>query len=233
MNELKKRFILIDLRNRGYDATYDADKDAIMPNHRDFPNVGIKEDGFLLPKLDGLGWGHGWTHIFSTEQRTAHQRDFVYQEFEPIRARAVELAYAWENAAPMTTEGVSNFRLLSEHGKVVFAARDDGANGFNFATWQYNYDREGFEHGHYTRDYEAAKKDFAVRSGLISADALFAPEQLKQIYSALVFQGKNDDSLTFDTEKDLQAVIEKLEELSPDLKDSISEGYSAEQEAER
>ena len=41
MNELKKRLILSDLRNRGYAATYDADKDAIMPNHPSFPIIVI------------------------------------------------------------------------------------------------------------------------------------------------------------------------------------------------
>jgi len=234
MNDLKKRLMLIDLRNLGYnDAVYDADKDAIMPNHTDFPSVGITEDGFIFQKPDSIGSEQSSSNTPSVSLNIDDMFDFVYREFEPIRAKVNELAYAWENATNMMNEGLNNYRLLSAHGNVVFAARDDGVYGFQFATWQCDYDRKGFEHGHYIRDYDAAKSDFAVRSGLVREDSLFKPEQLAQIYSALVFQGKHDDKLTFDTESDLQSIIEKLEKISPDLKDSNNELHFTEQDVER
>ena len=234
MNDLKKRLMLIDLHNLGYnDAVYDADKDAIMPNHIDFPSVGITEDGFIFQKPDSIDSERSPSNTLAVSLNIDDLFDIVYREFEPIRAKANELAYAWENATNMTHDGLSNYRLLSEHGNIVLAARDDGVYGFQFATWQYDYDRKGFEHSHYIRDYDAAKSDFAVRSGLVREDALFKPEQLAQIYSALVFQGKHDDSLTFETESDLYSIIEKLEQISPDLKDNINEFHFAVQEVER
>ena len=40
-------------------------------------------------------------------------------------------------------------------------------------------------HGHYyEEDFQGAKQDFAVRSGLISKAQLFLPEELTQLYRA-------------------------------------------------
>jgi hypothetical protein len=127
---------------------------------------------------------------------------------------------AWENAMPITVnDDNEKYRKLSEYGRIVLAARDDGDYGLHFVTWEYSYDRKGVGQGHYTTDYEGAKKDFATRSGLIQEKILFQPDQLKQIYSALLFQGQNDDELTYDKEKELHAVIEKLENICPGLKE--------------
>ena len=46
-----------------------------------------------------------------------------------------------------------------------------------------DYDRTGVVHGHYfMENYDAAKQDFATRSGLIQTEQLFSPEQLTEIY---------------------------------------------------
>ena len=58
--------------------------------------------------------------------------------------------------------------------------------GVQFVTWEWDFDREGVHHGHYFQeDYDAAKRDFTVRGGLVQKDALFEPEQLAEIYRAL------------------------------------------------
>ena len=127
---------------------------------------------------------------------------------------------AWENAPPITVnDDDEKYRKLSEYGQIVSAARDDGDAGLHFVTWEYSYDHKGVGHGHYTTDYEGAKKDFATRSGLIQEKTLFKPKQLKQIYLALLLQGKNDDELTYEAEKELRDVMEKLENICPDLKE--------------
>ena len=42
------------------------------------------------------------------------------------------------------------------------------ARGNQFVTWIWDYDRTGVSHGHYYEDdFQSAKQDFAVRSGLI------------------------------------------------------------------
>jgi hypothetical protein len=149
----------------------------------------------------------------------APARKLVYGTLLPIFNNVTEMTAAWENAKPLPIRDVSEFRLFSEYNNILLAARDDGDYGLHFVTWEYSYDRKGVGQGHYTTNYDGAKKDFATRSGLIQEKILFQPEQLNQIYSALLFQGKNDDELTYATEKELQAVIKKLENICPDLKE--------------
>jgi|GEM_PF-1238158 hypothetical protein len=231
MNEMVKRLMLVELRKQGYHrARYDAEKDAVLPS----PASGIemREHEIWWPRGKDTPYvlGELWQ---SDKDREEKSRRLVYHTFLPILNKATEMAAAWENAKPMPIRDVSEFRLLSEYNNIVLAARDDGEHGLHFTTWQYTYDRKGVGQGHYTTDYEGAKKDFATRSGLIQEKVFFQPEQLKQIYTALLFQGKNDDELTYDTEKKLHAVIEKLENICPDLKElKVRQEQQSEQEYE-
>jgi hypothetical protein len=162
----------------------------------------------------------------SREELEAPARKLTYGTLLPILNNATEMTAAWKNAPPITVnDDDEKYRKLSEYGRIVLAARDDGDRGLHFVTWEYSFDRKGVGLGHYTTNYDKAKKEFATRSGLIEEKVLFQPEQYKQIYLALLFQGKNDNELTYDAEKGLHAVIEKLESICPDLKE-----YKAQQE---
>jgi hypothetical protein len=213
-----KRLLLVELRKQGFtQAWYDPEKDAVLPTP-DFPKIEMRENEIWFPREEEPKYVLG--EKFQTrEELEAPARKLVYGTLLPIFNNVTEMTAAWENAKPLPIRDVSEFHLLSEYNNIVLAARDDGDYGLHFVTWEYSYDRKGVGQGHYTTDYEGAKKDFATRSGLIQEKTLFQPEQLKQIYSALLFQGKNDDELTYETEKGLHAVIEKLETICPDLKE--------------
>ena len=68
----------------------------------------------------------------------------------------------------------------------MLAGRELGNGwGYQFVTWIWDHDRTGVSHGHYyEEDFQGAKQDFAVRSGLISKAQLFLPEELTQLYRA-------------------------------------------------
>ena len=88
--------------------------------------------------------------------------------------------------------------------------------GVQFVTWEWDFDREGVHHGHYFQDdYEAAKRDFTVRSGLVQKDALFEPEQLAQIYHALSFVREQDETLSFGRDQELAELMEQVGGLLP------------------
>lgn len=219
MDELIKRQLLVELRRADYhEAYYDGERDAVFPMDKEFPGIRIHNDEIWMPRLEQPPFVLGQQAVFQHELE-ARQRDLVYSVFRPITDRVNEMAYAWSNALSMKEQDVEEFRLLSEHGKIVLAARDDGVYGLHFVTWEYGYDRRSVGLGHYTTDYEAAKRDFAVRSGLIPENLMFAKEELTQIYSALIFQGQSDDELTFDKEQQLREIIGKLETICPDLKE--------------
>ena len=122
------------------------------------------------------------------------------------------------NAKPLDCEGVRDFRLISEFGNHLLAAKQSKDNEIRFVTWQYDYDRTGVTLGHYYEtNYQGALKDFTVRSGLIDENQLFSADEMAALYASCVFRGRHDDELTFDSEKDLQAVIEKLESNLPQM----------------
>lgn len=95
-------------------------------------------------------------------------------------AQTAEEVYAYVEAiqtAPLLhASGLSEkFHLLADFGGAVLAGRELGNGwGYQFVTWIWDHDRTGVSHGHYyEEDFQGAKQDFAVRSGLISKAQLF------------------------------------------------------------
>ena len=72
-------------------------------------------------------------------------------------------------AAPLLkAQGLDEeYRSLADFNGVVLAGHPSRL-GVQFVTWDWDYGRTGVSQGHYmSNNYEAAKKDFAVRSGLV------------------------------------------------------------------
>ena len=108
-----------------------------------------------------------------------------------------------------------DYRILADFGSAVLAGHPT-ERGVQFVTWEWDFDREGVHHGHYFQDdYEAAKRDFTVRSGLVQKDALFEPEQLAEIYRALRFVREQDESLSFGRDQELAELMEQIGGLLP------------------
>ena len=124
----------------------------------------------------------------------------------------------YADAPQLQAEGVSDFRLISNFGDYILAAKMTKDNEVRFTTWQYDYDRTGVMWGHYFEtNYEGAKQDFAVRAGLIEEQKLFSEEELVVLHDACVFRGRNDDSISYEDEKMLHSVMEKVESNIPNL----------------
>ena len=89
-----------------------------------------------------------------------------------------------ETAPRLKASGLDgDYRILADFGDAVLAGHPT-ERGVQFVTWDWDYDREGVHHGHYFQEnYDAAKRDFIVRGGLVQKDALFEPEQLAEIYA--------------------------------------------------
>ena len=113
------------------------------------------------------------------------------------------------------TDLTGDYRILADFGDAVLAGHPS-ERGVQFVTWEWDFDREGVHHGHYFQDdYDAAKRDFTVRSGLVQKDALFEPEQLAEIYRALRFVRKQDETLSFGREQELAELMEQISGLLP------------------
>ena len=113
------------------------------------------------------------------------------------------------------TDLTGDYRILADFGDAVLAGHPT-ERGVQFVTWEWDFDREGVHHGHYFQgDYEAAKRDFTVRSGLVPKDALFEPEQLAEIYRALRLVREQDESLSFGRDRELAELMEQVGGLLP------------------
>ena len=109
-----------------------------------------------------------------------------------------------------------DYRILADFSDAVLAGHPT-ERGVQFVTWEWDFDREGVHHGHYFQDdYDAAKRDFTVRGGLVPKDALFEPEQLAEIYRALRFVREQDESLSFGRDQELAELMEQVGKSLPE-----------------
>ena len=125
------------------------------------------------------------------------------------------------------TDLTGDYRILADFGDAVLAGYPT-ERGVQFVTWEWDFDREGVHHGHYFQDdYDAAKRDFTVRGGLVQKGALFEPEQLAEIYRALRFVREQDESLSFGRDQELAELMEQvgksLPEAAPRQRDALEQ----------
>ena len=121
-----------------------------------------------------------------------------------------------ETAPRLKASGLDgDYRILADFSSAVLAGHPT-ERGVQFVTWEWDYDRAGVHHGHYfQQDYDAAKRDFTVRSGLVQKDAFFEPEQLAEIYHALSFVRGQDETLSFGRDQELAELMEQVGGLLP------------------
>ena len=121
-----------------------------------------------------------------------------------------------ETAPRLKASGLTgDYRVLADFGSAVLAGHPT-ERGVQFVTWEWDFDRKGVHQGHYFQDdYEAAKRDFTVRSGLVQKDALFEPEQLAEIYRALRFVREQDETISFGRDRELVELMEQVGGLLP------------------
>ena len=131
-------------------------------------------------------------------------------------AMTAEYMTAMERAPKLQATGLEgDYRVLADFGSAVLAGHPS-ERGVQFVTWEWDFDREGVHHGHYFQgDYEAAKRDFTLRSGLVQKDALFEPEQLAEIYRALRFVREQDETIPFGRDQELAELMEQVGGLLP------------------
>ena len=92
-----------------------------------------------------------------------------------------------ETAPPLLADGLSgDYRLLAEYNGTVLAGHQT-QYGVQSITWDRLQDGTLWQ-AHYFNAGEgmdAAKQDFATRSGLVDRSALFTPEQLTEVYRCI------------------------------------------------
>lgn len=135
-----------------------------------------------------------------------------------------------EQASQITASGLEgDYRALAEFNNVVLAGHQTGF-GIEFVTWEWVQNHTSLWQGHYYGDnYDAAKQDFATRSGLIPACAIFTPEQLTEVYRS-IYETLENYSVTPERQQHLQSAADQMEALVPDLEDRAEISKQKEEE---
>ena len=187
---------------------------TVLLNNQPVLSVSAGSDVFLLPA------GSNQPEAGELYHKVAQTADEVYAYVEAV-----------QTAPLLHASGLSEkFHLLADFGGAVLAGRDlENGWGYQFVTWIWDHDRTGVSHGHYyEEDFQGAKQDFAVRSGLISKAQLFSPEELTQLYRAtdyLLDEGPEPEDGQL---KALQTSRTKIEYTVPDLAERLEQSQGQE-----
>ena len=171
--------------------------------------VSPASDVFLLPS------GSNNEEASELYHRVAVVADKVYGYVEAV-----------QNTPLLHASGLhEEFHLLADFGGAVLAGQErENCQGYQFVTWIWDYDRTGVSHGHYYEDdFQCAKQDFAVRSGLISRAQLFTPEELTELYRATDFLLDEGPEPGVEQLKAIQAARTKIEYTVPDLQSRLEQ----------
>ena len=110
------------------------------------------------------------------------------------------------------------WRLMTEFNGVVMAAHHSSRQGWEFVTWSRDLSGDGVTLGHYVGgDYTAAKRDFAVRAGLVPQNELFSQEQLAEIHRCVETVRDMDFPMTVKREDRMDGILDQIRQCVPDL----------------
>ena len=163
-------------------------------------------NGAPLCRITGKG-----SVFYRREDADTPQAEDALYRVEDIAAKTLEYMAAMETAPQLKASGL------------------DGKYGVQFVTWDWDYDRTGVVHGHYfMENYDAAKQDFATRSGLIPKEQLFSPEQLTEIFRCCADSVDEDFfELTDMQEEMIRGIQQQIRVCVPDLDERVRQQEEA------
>ncbi len=166
----------------------------------------------IIGKTGDIYWDR--ENLFSAERKKA------LDELCRLNRTVREYVSLYEAAPQMKTDGVKDYRLLSEYRSTVLGAMYSEKYGFMFSTWSKCYDGSSVTMGDYSPNYEYAKESFITRSGLADKNRLFTPEEAENLYRCVDFVKDNCETLTYEQEQQLKDLMEKLTYGYPQIEDN-------------
>ena len=180
--------------------------------------IPVQWNGVPLCRITGKG-----SVFYRREDVNTPLAEDALLRVEDIATQTMEYMTAMETAPQLKGSGLEgDYRILADFNGTVLAGMHS-KHGVQFVTWDWDYDRTGLSHGHYfMENYDGAKQDFAIRSGLIHKEQLFSPEQMTEIYRCYADSVDGDFfDLTAEQEKVIRSVQQQIEDCVPDLAERI------------
>lgn len=160
--------------------------------------------------------------VFLTPEGSGNQEaSELYHQVSRSAAAVKEYTSAIERAPLLQLRALDEpFRLLADFNGVALARYEMERNrGYKFATWTWDYDRKGVNQGNYSiNDYEAAKRSFAARAGLVPKERQFTDAQLAGLYLTSEYFLEEGFELSDPEQMNaLTSARKQIEEAVPDL----------------
>lgn len=160
---------------------------------------------------------------YREEDTDSDSRSAALDKVISITRATTEYMRQMETAPKLTASGLEgDYRLLADFNNIVLAGHPT-QYGVQFITWERVQNRTALYQGNYygpsvgIDGYAAAKRNFATRSGLIPHSALFAPEQLAEIYRCIHETLGSSYPITDERQKCLESAIKQIQDTVPDL----------------
>ena len=181
-------------------------------------------------KMDGNGWlevssdgiplcriKYNGQFLSNADQTLSDEYRSKTADIQAEISAAREYVGLYEHAPQMQVADVSNHRQLAAFGDTVLAATYSEKNGFMFCTWKQNKDGSLVFWGDHSPNYEYVKEAFAVRSGLVNKHRLFSENESADLCRCVDFAKANGETLTYEQERQLDKLQEKLTDGYPSL----------------
>ena len=194
------------------------------PERIEDQHLPIRWEDHYLCRISGRG-----SVLYRQENVDSIRAQDALQTVIDIAKMTSEYMAILETAPRLKASGLDgDYRILADFGGTVLAG-SPSKYGVQFVTWDWDYDRTGVVHGHYfMENYDAAKQDFATRSGLIQKEQLFSPEQLTEIYRCCTDSVNEDFFELTDKQVELiHSVQQQIEICVPDLDERVRQQEEA------
>ena len=155
--------------------------------------------------------------FYRQEEVDSPEREKACAKATDIAGTVLEYMNHLEHAPTLKAAGLSEpYQSLAEFNGTVLAGRLT-EKGAKFVTWDWDFNHAGLNHGHYYEgDYVGAKRDFAIRSGLIPDERQFTTEQLIEVYQQSAYIRLQ--------ERTIDEIQQRIQELVPDYEERIVQG---------
>ena len=192
---------------------------GFTPRTQENDSLPVEYNGHRLCKINTQGGV-----FYRQEDVDSSEREKACAKVTDTAGTVLEYMSHLEHAPALQAMGLSEpYQSLAEYNGTVLAGRLT-ERGAKFVTWDWDFHHTGLNQGHYYEgNYVDAKRDFAIRSGLMPDERQFTPEQLMEIYqqcSYICFSC----SLSPEQERIIDEIQQRIQELVPDYEERIVQG---------
>ncbi len=192
--------------------------EGFVPLRTDGNKLRVVLNDQTLCEVDENGVRYDPEDVIEIDREVAKDRVFA------LSRQVQEYMSIFHAAPPLKAESLNDsYKTLLEYKDTILAARPSRF-GMQFVTWEWDFNHKGLNHGHYyNSNYEGAKRDFAVRAGLVEPQPIFNKQQLVEIYRCCEDTLCGVYEMTDEQRATIRSAQDRIRDKHPDILELIRE----------